>query len=116
MFGLPEDFDGSFMVGRSLLQVCIGRHEVILKFDGNVEITIESEFRVTGRGQDRVFDLPPEGGAASLIFLQGIVSEVHGDRSGTLTLTFAEGRLELYDTSTHYESYQIRRGDQIYVV
>jgi len=41
MFGLPSDFDASFLEGAMVLQVCIGLHEVILNFDGDISITIE---------------------------------------------------------------------------
>lgn len=116
VFGLPKDFDGSFFVGRSLLQVCIGLHEVIFKFDEDVEVTVESEFKVAAGGDGKVFTSPIEGGRASLVLLQEAVLQVRGVQDGTLTLTFPSGVLELYDTSPHYESYQIRDGDQHYVV
>lgn len=116
MFGLPEDFDGSFLVGRSLLQVCIGLHEVIFRFDEDVDITVESEFRVAVGGEGQVFESPPEGGAASLALLQQVVSEARGTKDGTLTLVFPSGVLELYDTSANYESYQVRGHGELYVV
>ena len=116
MFGLPDDFDGSFLVGRSLLQVCIGLHEVIFRFDEDVEITVEGEFKVAVGDEGQVFGSPVEGGAASLVLLQDTVSDAQGATNGTLTLTFPSGMLEIYDTSSHYESYQVRNGGQLYVV
>lgn len=116
VFGLPDDFDGSFLVDRSLLQVSIGLHEVIFRFDEDVEITVEGEFKVVVGNEGQVFRSPVEGGAASLALLQEVVSDVRGTTNGTLTLTFPSSVLEIYDTSPRYESYQVRNGEQLYVV
>lgn len=116
MFGLPADFDGAFLVNRSLLQVCIGLHEVILRFDEDIDIAIESRFKVATAGGDHLFDSPLRGGAASLVFVGEKVSSATGAANGTLTLEFASGVLEVYDSSQHHESYQVRGNGRLYIV
>jgi hypothetical protein len=52
VYGLPLEQDFTFFVGLVLLQVCFGRHELILNFDGDTSITIEGNLglqEVTGR-------------------------------------------------------------------
>jgi len=44
MYGLPEDFDGTFLQGRELEQVCFSRNQVYLHFGDQVEIMIEGSF------------------------------------------------------------------------
>ena len=43
MYGLNPEINLSFLVGRELLQVCIGIHQVQLHFDKDVSISIEGQ-------------------------------------------------------------------------
>jgi hypothetical protein len=118
MYGLPDDLDLTFLEGISLLQVCVGANEVILNFDRSVSITIESTFRIrTVSGQDDVYEDPRSASAALVGLISDSVARVSAETSGTLRLAFAGGGvLEIYDSSSQYESYQIRHGQQQYVV
>ncbi len=70
MYGLRSDLDLSFLVGPTLLQVCIGENEVVLRFDGNISITIESRFLVRDlSGHDTVFENAPPAAALLVEFL-----------------------------------------------
>lgn len=117
MYGLPTD-DLTFLEGTRLLQVCIGSNEVILNFDREVSITIESTFRVrSSEGEDIVFENSPSSAAALAELLSERVTEVHGQTDGTLRLLFSRGAvLEIYDSSKNYESYQVRHGQVQYIV
>ena len=44
MYGVPDSIEWSFLVDREVLQVCIGLHQVSLKFDGQVSMNIECDF------------------------------------------------------------------------
>ena len=116
MFGLPESFDSSFLVGHTLLQACIGQNEVILRFDGELEISVEGHFSVRSGGESRLFESSVDGGIASLDFLYQPIVGASGTVDGTLNLEFPTGSIELYDSSAHYESYQIQHGSRVYVV
>ncbi len=118
MYGLPSDLDLSFLMHACLLQVCIGANEVILKFDREVTITIESRFRVRGaNGHEAVFEDAPSSAACLVELLSDSITDVLGHQDGTLSLSFAQGGLvEIYDSSKHYESYQIQHGQDIHVV
>ena len=104
MYGLPLNFDGSFLLGRTLEAVCFSEYQIILYFDEELLITIESSFSLHN---DEVVSVPVQN--SNLMKLVGIsVSEILSEKNGTLHLTFCSGdRLKLYDTSTQYESYRI---------
>jgi len=106
------------MVGSALLQVCIGQNEVILRFDREISITIESRFLVRDPdGYEAVFESAPRAAALLADLLADSVTEVLGDKDGTLRMSFAKGGiLEVYDSSKDYESYQIQHGKDIHVV
>lgn len=48
MYGLPADINLEFLVGRELIQVAVGLHEIVLVFDDNVSISIESHCAIGG--------------------------------------------------------------------
>lgn len=45
MYGLKKEIDLSFLTGRELIQVAIGRYHVSFRFDEDVAISVEAEFR-----------------------------------------------------------------------
>src|SRR2546423_309973 len=42
MYGLPPDADFAFFRGRTLLQICVGAHDLILNCDEDISITVIS--------------------------------------------------------------------------
>ncbi|MHC4525129.1 MAG: DUF6188 family protein [Planctomycetota bacterium] len=113
MYGLPKDFDGTFLVGRTLEMVCFAQYQVFLHFDPEITITIESSFSYQS---DQMISVPVK--KSDLMNLLGIsVKEVQGDKNGTLSLTFTNGEiLKIYDNSEQYESYRIAyKGTEIIV-
>ena len=116
MFGLPDDFDASFFVGAVLLQICIGFHEVVLRFDRDVQLTFEGNVRVSAGAEFETFERPPDAGAALVAALQQRVSSASGLKDGTLSLEFDTVSLVVLDSEERYESYQIQHGDEVIVV
>lgn len=118
MYGLPRALDLSFFKGARLLQACIGANELILNFDQEISITIESTFRILSKnGKDRVFSRPPLAAEPLVELLDSVVTSSSGETEGTLTLSFSNGTvLEVFDSSKQFESYQIRHGEHQYVV
>jgi hypothetical protein len=113
MFGLPRDFDGTFLVGRTLDLVCFAQFQMYLHFGKDVIITVESAYSFQN---DNLVVVPVK--QSDLMGLIGAtVSQVTGSSDGTLTLRFGDGRLlRIYDTSQEYESYSISYGDKVIVI
>src|SRR5207244_1074661 len=95
-------------VGREVLQVCIGLHQVSLRFDDEVSMDIECAFdHATTEG------LPPGSGlpqkAARLVSLLGSkVAYVSSEAGKTLIVRFTNKEtLKIYDSNEVYESFQV---------
>jgi hypothetical protein len=119
MYKLPKDFDGSFLVGRTLEMVCFGANQVFLHLGDGTMITIESSFQHTRGPDDRDAKKSEMPIAVSdLMQLVGrSVVQAMGDKNGTLTLFFDnEHALKCFDDSSQYESYQIKHGGKIVIV
>jgi hypothetical protein len=113
MYGLPKDFDGSFLVGRTLELVCFSQNQMSLHFSDDITITIESAFSYK---IDQIVDVPVQ--QSNLMELLGSsVSVAQGDENGTLSLLFDNGAtLKVFDTTKQYESYTISYGGKVIIV
>ena len=116
MNGLPEDFDASFLVGAILVQVCVGLHEVILRFVADIDITIECDVDVTTGTGSVALALAPEIGSAFIGALHQRVAAARGSPEGDLAIELGDVRFTLHDSSDAYESYHVRHGDRLVVV
>jgi hypothetical protein len=118
MYGLPTDFDPSFLKGIDLFQVCVGEHQVQMHFDKEVLLSIESSFRIQlADGEAQLYEDCRSSAGALAALVSDKTADAAAQPNGTLRLTFASGRwIEIYDDSQQYESYQIHRGQTLYVV
>jgi hypothetical protein len=108
----------NFLLGLPLSQVCMGANEVILNFDANVSITIEAmiSFRDTSGNQVSYSNLR----SAAPALVAQVSSSIDGlsmEENGTLSLRFGTGcTLLIHKGSDMFESYQVKRADEVYVV
>ena len=117
MHGLPQDIELRFFVGSALEQLCFSEHQVILKFDRRIVVSVESEFRLAFENVDIRFSNPLVAAAAFVQFLPRRIESVSHRTDGTLTLIFEGAYLfEVFDTSAVYESYQVHHGEKLTVV
>jgi hypothetical protein len=118
MYGLPHDVDLGFFEGKVLLQACFGAHDLILNFDGDVNITVTSSIGwASPDGSIQQYDDFRHSALQVLGLLNLPVTSATAVDAGTLSLQFPDGsRLYVYDDSKEYESYTIRNGDQMIVV
>jgi hypothetical protein len=119
MYGLPPDIDLTFFHGRALQQVCIGLHEAILRLDGDIELTVQTDIghrSAIGEITAVYKTIVPAAGALSRLLGASVVG-AHAEPPGTLVLRFDTAEsIEIYDSSAEYESYQIKCGDKLTVV
>jgi len=118
MYGLPDDFDGTFLQGRELEQICFSRNQVYLHFSEQAEIMIEGSFsyeETPGFAAPVESEVPPPH-SALMKLLGAVITSVRGTREGTLRLDFDNGhRLTCFDRPK-YEAYQLRVGDRVIIV
>jgi hypothetical protein len=118
MYGLPHDINLAFFSGKTLLQVCIGAHDLILNFDDDVCVTVTSSVACMDSSNTmRRYDDFGAGASTLAALLNQTVVSAQGDEVGTLTLRFNNGgMLAVYDDSKEYESYTIKNGEHLIIV
>lgn len=123
MYGLPEDIDVSFFVGKTLNVVSFAVNVIHLIFDGEVRINIESSFQHQQTHEVVSHQLGTIQSvymiqASSLMQLAGhAVVAALGIEDGTLKLTFDHGHvLQCLDDSEGYECYNFTDGARLWVV
>src|SRR5262245_39495356 len=95
MYGIPNNVDWSFLISKELLQVCIGRHQISLRFEGDVSIDIECAFDHFGPSSKLLsVQLNCPERAATLVSLLGMMISTATNKSGT-TLELVFSNLEV---------------------
>jgi hypothetical protein len=104
MFGLPSNFDPSFLCGRTLDLVCFTAHQVNLHFSDGCLISVEGDMSLDDGENLRLPDI------LSLAYLL-IDQEIDGALStvtGTLSLSFKNKKaLHVHDSNRQFESYMV---------
>ncbi len=118
MYGLPKSKDLSCLVGKEVIQVCIGLHQYILAFDSNISISLECDFCLTHETPDKdQQDMSCSYSRDLLRLLGSKITGVTNEGNGELVLIFSEGStLRIQDSNPGYESYQIVLPNETIVV
>jgi len=118
MYGLPADLDLGLFREKTLIQVCIGMHDLILNFDGGVSVSIGSSIGLaTTDGAYQKYKNLLESAVGVVALLGRTVMSSTADADGTLSLQFSGGaRVDIYDDSKQHESYTIINGDRMFVI
>ncbi len=118
MEGLPSDVDLSFLTGRELQGVLIGRHHGRLLFDDGVSIEISDDIGYRSRDGEigAVYKTIVAAAPTLITFLDETITEVSVVDASSLVLRFSHGEaLELYVTTAEYESYVIHSNGRCFV-
>lgn len=110
MYGLEKSVNLEFLIGRELIQISIGTHQVMMAFDRDVHITIEGLCELSfDRGAPTEIHASAPNETRQLTQLVGarIDNAVnHGD--GNIGLKFSNGiMVRIFDSNKTFESYQI---------
>ena len=113
MYGVPKTTDFSFLLGKTVEQVCLGQYQTQIHLDdANVSIECRHALFLAENSREVIWrrdEFPSEG--ISKLLGQTLSRVTVGD-SGALELTFSQGDcLSLFDDSEQYESFQITCGD-----
>jgi hypothetical protein len=109
MYGLSEDVKLDFLRNRELIQMLVGQYQLILRFDGDISISIECEFDHIRDGQSQLHSDSLPLAATSLLELVGAkITAVDPIGSGALALRFSNNDiLTIKDSNEDSESYEI---------
>lgn len=118
MYGIKLDEDLKSLVGSRLIQICIGSNSVILNFDNDDWISIDSLFMHMLPSGDLYEYKELRNKQSSLtLLLDCIVENVRIENPKRLVIIFNNNHsLFLLDDSDHYESFQIKLGEKLIVV
>jgi hypothetical protein len=112
MFGLPSNFDPSFLCGRTLDLVCFTAHQVNLHFSDDCLISVEGDMSLDDGENLR---LPDVLSLAYLLVNQEIDGALRTD-AGTLSLSFKNKKtFHIRDSNRQFESYAVSVKGEIVV-
>lgn len=108
MYGLPNDVSLDFLCGKELVQLLVGVFQVQLRFDGEIQISVEGEFDHLRNGKPCNSNGLPNAAASLLVLLGQRVAASRRVGRGDVELTFSRGDvLRLKDSNQNAESYEI---------
>jgi len=117
MEGLSENVDLTPLVGRQVESLLFGFGHIIMRFDDRVSIGVECTILMeTSSGHvHRIEDFRAD--AVELCGVMGLsIVDAKRTPSGGLSLRLSSGtRMEIENSNSHYESFQIYIGDQVFV-
>jgi len=118
MHQVPKDVDWSFMFGKDLIQVCYGKYQTQLIFDGNLCISIEAGIVHCRRGKVIGKSSGREQGITSLIGLLGAsIEDVQLAGEDMLVLAFTNSDvLRVLKHEDPYESFSISAPGQLTII
>lgn len=120
MHGLGIGADLGELAGGVLSFVGFGQYQVQLAFSGATDcsISVEGHYRVSPpAGEKATYTEAVDGAVALLQLLGRTVVSAGVPEDGTVRITLDDGSLvEVLDSSTQYESYQLKLGHRLIVV
>ena len=114
---IPIDINLSALIGKRVVLVCIGTHQAVINLEQGLCISIEGDFSFeTGINIEIYSEYRSKANFFVALLECEIVSfEVIDDK--TLSFRFTNDKcLIIYDSTDHYESFQIKLTDQLIVV
>lgn len=109
MYGLPQHITLDFLRNRELIQLLVGQYQLILRFDADISISVESDFDHTRDGKSQLLSGSLPKAAASLLGLVGAkVARVENVGGGQICIHFSTRDVVcIKDSNPDGESYEI---------
>lgn len=119
MYGIDKAVNFKFLIGKELLQLCIGLYQLILNFTDQLVISAECVFRLEypdGSVIEISCDSPEHTGHLACL-LGRTIETIQTEVNGELNLVFSDGfQLSIIDSNEDEESFTITMGDHEIVV
>jgi len=110
MYGLDKSEDFQFLIGKELLQLCIGHYQLILNFTEQLAITVECSLRLTdNKGSTaEIRSAAPDLSKNLDCLIGSTIESVNIKSKGELILKFSHGyTLAILDSNKDTESFTI---------
>lgn len=110
--------DLSFLLEKSLEQICFGSYQISFNFSEGALVSVESVFILTTAKNEEFEFSQPYSKADGLLELLGTeVVSAQADANGNLNLEFSnKSTLNILNKDSKYESYQITNGSDSIIV
>jgi hypothetical protein len=119
MYGIDKKISYEFLIGKELLQLCIGRYQLIFNFSDQLVISTECclSLKFLDGTLIEVSSDSPESAGKLTCLLGRTIENVNTDIDGVMTLLFAGGlEMSIIDSSKDEESFAITiKGQEIVV-
>jgi hypothetical protein len=119
MYGIDKSISFNFLVGKELLQLCIGLYQLILNFTDQLVISAECVIRLKnpdGSVVEISCDSPELSGSLTCL-LGRAIEAVQTEVNGELNLSFSGGfQLSIVDSNEDEESFTITMDEHEIVV
>jgi hypothetical protein len=119
MYGIDKTISFNFLIGKELLQLCIGLYQLILNFTDQLIISAECNLRLEypdGSVIEVSCDSPELAGRLTCL-LGRTIETIKTDVNGELNLVFFGGfQLSIIDSNEDEESFIITMGNHEMVV
>ena len=104
---ISENEDLSGLIDKTIIQICLGLHEVVINIEDGLYIILECQFSFNGENWHDMNDIVNScADFASLIGKVIVFCEIVNNK--TVLLKVDNGKeLYFYDSNEHYESFQI---------
>lgn len=104
---MAEDRHGpEILAGHALMQICVGEYQVVMNFDGDVSVAVETELSTPSADWRRGL-APPDAGSRLIPFLGRSVAKASIEE-GDLVIEFERGgSVKVRVADDGYESCQI---------
>jgi hypothetical protein len=120
MYGLNTELDTKFFEGQRLIQVCFGKHDLILHFDETIriELLVTSSISSATLGAELQRSHNFADHASTLLAcLDFLTTSVRVLDTKTLRIEFSnDTTIEIHDDSEQFESFTIRYADKLMIV
>ena len=114
MHRIEKNTNLSALAGKSVEQICIGVHQVILRLEDDLYISIEGNFSFETQARQEDYRTSAKA-FADLLDHRIVDAEVLCDDA--VGFKFSNGTmLTIFDSSDYYESFQIKLPDRLLVV
>ena len=106
MYGLREDIDLTYFIGKGLIELGVGQFGFGLNFGDNISISVEAGGFSLNNTRYKNQQESQKGHLLHILLGKKIIDAKHGKEAGDLQLDFeGNNQLILHDDSEWYESY-----------